>query len=38
MIRRARQVQRVKNKWKVVFRDGLVRVGGKEYLFSRCQG
>lgn len=32
------QVQRTKNKWKVTLKDGLVSVGGKEYLFAKCQG
>lgn len=32
------QVQRVKNKWKVTLKDGLVSVNGKEYLFAKCQG
>lgn len=30
------QVQRVKNKWKMVFRDGMGHVNGKDYLFSKC--
>jgi hypothetical protein len=38
MRRRAEQVQRVKNKWKVTLKDGLVSVNGKEYLFAKCQG
>ncbi|KAL8280803.1 hypothetical protein RQP46_006807 [Phenoliferia psychrophenolica] len=32
------KVQRTKNKWKVTLKDGLVSVGGKEYLFAKCQG
>ncbi|KAI5476982.1 transcription factor TFIIA complex subunit Toa1 [Pseudohyphozyma bogoriensis] len=32
------KVQRVKNKWKVTLKDGIVSVGGKEYLFAKCQG
>ncbi|GAA5980853.1 hypothetical protein JCM11641_004743 [Rhodosporidiobolus odoratus] len=32
------KVQRVKNKWKVTLKDGLVSVNGKEYLFAKCQG
>lgn len=32
------QVQRVKNKWKVTLKDGLVSVNGKEYLFAKCTG
>lgn len=30
------KVQRIKNKWKCVLRDGVANVDGKEYLFSRC--
>jgi transcription initiation factor TFIIA large subunit len=32
------QVTRVKTKWKVVFRDGMVHANGKDYLFGRCTG
>lgn len=32
------KVQRVKNKWKTVFKDGLIHVNGKDYLFAKCQG
>lgn len=32
------KVQRVKNKWKVTFKDGFIRAQGKEYVFSRCTG
>ncbi|KAM0789446.1 hypothetical protein ACM66B_000269 [Microbotryomycetes sp. NB124-2] len=32
------KVQRVKNKWKVTFKDGLVSVNGKDYLFAKCNG
>lgn len=32
------KVQRVKNKWKVTFKDGFIRANGKEYVFSRCTG
>lgn len=32
------QVQRVKNKWKCVLRDGVASVGGRDYLFSKCNG
>ena len=35
---RSNQVQRVKNKWKVTFKDGFIRANGKEYVFSRCTG
>ncbi|KIM31546.1 hypothetical protein M408DRAFT_327720 [Serendipita vermifera MAFF 305830] len=32
------KVTRVKTKWKVVFRDGMVHANGKDYLFGRCTG
>jgi len=32
------KVQRVKNKWKITLKDGVVSVKGKDYLFSKCQG
>ncbi|EIW67514.1 hypothetical protein TREMEDRAFT_64096 [Tremella mesenterica DSM 1558] len=32
------KVQRVKNKWKTVFKDGLVHINGRDYLFTRCTG
>jgi len=32
------KVHRVKNKWKVTLKDGLISVGGKEYLFAKCTG
>ncbi|WFD32099.1 transcription factor IIA subunit alpha [Malassezia sp. CBS 17886] len=32
------QVQRVKNKWKCVLRDGVASIGGRDYLFSKCNG
>lgn len=32
------KVQRVKNKWKITLKDGIVSVGGKEYLFNKCSG
>jgi hypothetical protein len=32
------QVQRVKNKWKTTFKEGLIHVNGKDYLFSKCNG
>ena len=31
-------MQRVKNKWKVTLKDGLVSVNGKDYLFNKCTG
>ena len=30
------QVNRVKNKWKMVFRDGMAKVNGKDYLFAKA--
>ncbi|GAA94602.1 hypothetical protein E5Q_01254 [Mixia osmundae IAM 14324] len=32
------KVQRVKNKWKIVLKDGIMSINGKDYLFSRCNG
>ncbi|KAL1413094.1 transcription factor IIA subunit alpha [Vanrija albida] len=32
------KVQRVKNKWKTVFKDGMVHINGRDYLFAKCQG
>jgi hypothetical protein len=32
------QVQRVKNKWKIQLKDGVVNVQGRDYLFNRCNG
>ena len=32
------KVQRVKNKWKCVLRDGVASIGGRDYLFSKCNG
>lgn len=32
------KVTRVKNKWKVTLKDGIVNVKGKDYLFSKCLG
>lgn len=32
------QVTRVKNKWKVQLKDGIVSANGKDYLFSKCNG
>jgi transcription initiation factor TFIIA large subunit len=29
------KVSRVKNKWKVVLKDGIMNVNGRDYLFSR---
>ena len=32
------KVQRVKNKWKCTLKDGIVRVGGTDYVFHKGQG
>lgn len=32
------KVQRVKNKWKYVLKDGVANINGKDYVFSRAQG
>ncbi|EJU04154.1 hypothetical protein DACRYDRAFT_20780 [Dacryopinax primogenitus] len=32
------KVQRVKNKWKCVLKDGIMHINGKDYLFSKCTG
>lgn len=32
------QVQRVKNKWKTTFKDGMVHINGRDYLFAKCTG
>lgn len=32
------KVQRVKNKWKTVFKDGMLHINGKDYLFQKCNG
>jgi len=32
------QVQRVKNKWKTVFKDGMIHINGRDYLFQKCNG
>lgn len=32
------KVQRVKNKWKITLKDGIVSVQGKDYLFHKCNG
>lgn len=32
------KVARVKNKWKTVFKDGMIHINGKDYLFTKCQG
>ncbi|KAL4402853.1 transcription factor IIA subunit alpha [Malassezia pachydermatis] len=32
------KVQRVKNKWKCVLRDGVASIDGRDYLFSKCNG
>ncbi|CDZ96677.1 RNA polymerase II transcription initiation factor TFIIA, large chain [Phaffia rhodozyma] len=30
------KVQRVKNKWKMIFKDGMAHVNGKDYLFAKA--
>ncbi|WVR06570.1 hypothetical protein IAU60_003602 [Kwoniella sp. DSM 27419] len=32
------KVQRVKNKWKTVFKDGMIHINGRDYLFAKCNG
>lgn len=32
------KVQRVKNKWKITLKDGVISADGKDYLFGKCQG
>ena len=32
------KVQRTKNKWKCVMKDGMITVNGKEYVFSKATG
>ena len=32
------QVQRVKNKWKTTFKDGMIHINGRDYLFAKCSG
>ncbi|KIY50150.1 hypothetical protein FISHEDRAFT_71766 [Fistulina hepatica ATCC 64428] len=32
------KVARVKNKWKIVLKDGMIHVQGKDYLFAKCNG
>lgn len=32
------KVARVKNKWKATFKDGLVHINGRDYLFTKCMG
>lgn len=32
------KVQRVKNKWKCILKDGVLTTGGKEYLFHKANG
>lgn len=32
------KVQRVKNKWKYVLKDGIANINGKDYLFARATG
>lgn len=32
------KVQRVKNKWKITLKDGIISVQGKDYVFHKCNG
>ncbi|KAK1925635.1 putative general RNA polymerase II transcription factor [Papiliotrema laurentii] len=32
------KVQRVKNKWKTVLKDGMIHINGRDYLFAKCNG
>ena len=32
------KVQRVKNKWKITLKDGVINAEGKDWVFSKCQG
>lgn len=32
------KVQRVKNKWKTTFKDGMIHINGRDYLFAKCSG
>lgn len=32
------QVNRVRNRWKIQLKDGVVNVKGKDYLFNKCAG
>jgi len=32
------KVQRVKNKWKTTFKDGMIHINGRDYLFAKCTG
>ncbi|MBW0503702.1 hypothetical protein O181_043417 [Austropuccinia psidii MF-1] len=32
------KVQRVKNKWKITLKDGIISVKGKDYAFHKCNG
>lgn len=32
------KVQRVKNKWKTTFKDGMIHINGRDYLFAKCNG
>ena len=32
------KVQRVKNKWRIVLKDGIMSVDGRDCLFHRCNG
>ncbi|SJX62244.1 related to TOA1-transcription factor TFIIA-L [Sporisorium reilianum f. sp. reilianum] len=32
------KVQRIKNKWKCVLKDGVASIDGRDYLFAKCNG
>ncbi len=32
------KVTRIKNKWKIVLRDGMCNINGKDFLFSKASG
>lgn len=32
------KVQRVKNKWRMQLKDGIISINNKDYLFSKCSG
>jgi hypothetical protein len=32
------KVSRVRNKWKCTFKDGMIHINGKDYLFAKCTG
>lgn len=28
----------MKNKWKTTFKDGMIHINGRDYLFAKCTG